>query len=50
MIGGRPDEPIHYPVSEIAAKYGASVAKDTDEPDERRLARRVRARAAAVAA
>ena len=33
MIGARPDEPILYPVSEVAAKYGASVAKETDEPD-----------------
>ena len=34
MIGARPDEPIRYPVSEIAAKYGASVEKETGEPDE----------------
>jgi uncharacterized cupin superfamily protein len=34
MIGGRPDEPILYPVSEVAAKYGASVAKETGNPDE----------------
>ena len=35
MIGARPEvERIHYPVSEAAAKYGASVAKETDEPDE----------------
>jgi uncharacterized cupin superfamily protein len=34
MIGARPDEPILYPVSEVAAKYGASVAKETGEPDE----------------
>ena len=34
MLGARPDEPIRYPVSEVAAKYGASVAKDTDDPDE----------------
>jgi hypothetical protein len=34
MIGARPDEPIRYPVSEVAAKYGASVAKETSEPDE----------------
>lgn len=35
MIGSRPEvERIHYPVSEAAAKYGASVAKETDEPDE----------------
>jgi uncharacterized cupin superfamily protein len=34
MLGARPDEPILYPVSEVAAKYGASVTKETDEPDE----------------
>ena len=35
MIGARPDdETLHYPVSEVAAKYGASVAKETDDPDE----------------
>ena len=34
MIGARPDEPIRYPVSEVAAKYGASAAKETSEPDE----------------
>jgi uncharacterized cupin superfamily protein len=35
MIGLRPeDEALHYPVSELAAKYGASVQKATDDPDE----------------
>jgi uncharacterized cupin superfamily protein len=34
MIGGRPDEPIRYPVSAAARKYGASVAVETHEPDE----------------
>jgi hypothetical protein len=35
MIGARPeDETLHYPVSEVAAKYGASAAKDTYVPDE----------------
>ncbi|MEO5633786.1 cupin domain-containing protein [Gaiella sp.] len=35
MIGARPEvEVLRYPVSEIAAKYGASVAKETSEPDE----------------
>jgi len=35
MIGARPEvEVLRYPVSEIAAKYGASVAKETTEPDE----------------
>ena len=35
MIGLRPDvETLRYPVSEVAAQYGASVATETDEPDE----------------
>ncbi len=35
MIGSRPEvETLHYPVSEIAAKHGASVAHETDQPDE----------------
>jgi len=34
MIGSRPDKDIRYPVSELAAKYGASVAAETNEPDE----------------
>ena len=36
MIGGRPQErrTLHYPVSEIAAKHGASTAKETPNPDE----------------
>src|SRR4249919_633965 len=34
MIGARPDEPIRYPVSEVAAKHAASVAKETGLPDE----------------
>jgi uncharacterized cupin superfamily protein len=34
MIGARPDEPIRYPVSEVAARYGASVAAETEVPDE----------------
>ena len=29
-----PDEPLRYPVSEVAAKYGASVATETGVPDE----------------
>ena len=33
-IGSRPDVGLHYPVSEVAAKYGASVANETDNPDE----------------
>jgi uncharacterized cupin superfamily protein len=34
MIGSRPDKAIRYSVSEVAAKYGASVAVETNEPDE----------------
>ena len=35
MIGARPEvETLRYPVSEVAAKYGASVGKETGDPDE----------------
>jgi hypothetical protein len=34
LIGSRPDVELHYPASEVAANYGASAAKDTDDPDE----------------
>lgn len=34
MIGARPDDPIRYPVSQVAAKYGASVGTETTIPDE----------------
>jgi uncharacterized cupin superfamily protein len=35
MIGLRPEvETLHYPVSEVAAQYGASVATETYDPDE----------------
>jgi hypothetical protein len=35
MIGARPDvETLYYPVSEAAARYGASAVKETYEPDE----------------
>ena len=35
MIGARPEqEALHYPASEVAARHGASVAKETNEPDE----------------
>ena len=35
MIGSRPEvETIRYPVSEVAAKYAASVATETAEPGE----------------
>lgn len=34
MMGARPDEPLHYPVSDVAAKHGASVDEETPNPDE----------------
>ena len=35
MLGARPEiEKLYYPASEVAAKYGASAAKDTEDPDE----------------
>jgi hypothetical protein len=35
MIGARSEaEELHYPVSEVAAKHGASAAKETPNPDE----------------
>lgn len=35
MVGLRPEvETLRYPVSEVAAQYGASAAKETAEPDE----------------
>jgi uncharacterized cupin superfamily protein len=34
LIGARPGEPFRYPVSEVAARYGASVATETSVPDE----------------
>jgi uncharacterized cupin superfamily protein len=34
MIGARPEqETLHYPVDEVAARYGASVAEETFDPD-----------------
>jgi len=33
MIGARPDEPIRYPVSEVAARHDASVGEETDNSD-----------------
>jgi uncharacterized cupin superfamily protein len=34
-VGARHDpELLHYPVSELAARHGASVAKETTDPDE----------------
>jgi len=34
MIGSRRKQQAHYPVSELAAKYDASVASATDDPAE----------------
>ncbi len=34
MLGARPDVDLRYPVSEVAAKYGASAAKETGDPEE----------------
>ena len=35
MIGARPEaEQLHYPVSELAAKHGASAAEETPNPEE----------------
>ena len=35
MIGSRPEgERLRYPVGELAARYGASVAEETEVPDE----------------
>ena len=34
MIGSRRVDGVHYPVSELAAKYDASVTVDTDDPAE----------------
>ena len=34
MIGSRRKNEAHYPVSEVAAKYDASAASETDEPAE----------------
>ena len=35
MIGARPEvEQLHYPASELAARYGASAPNDTTNPDE----------------
>lgn len=33
MLGGRPDDPIRYPVSAEAKRYEASVAVETDDPE-----------------
>ncbi len=33
MIGSRPDQPIHYPRSEVAARHDASVPRATSDPE-----------------
>jgi uncharacterized cupin superfamily protein len=34
MVGARPDDPVHFPVSHVAEQHGASAAKQTNNPDE----------------
>jgi hypothetical protein len=34
MVGGRSSQEIRYPVSELAARHGASVEEDTTDPDQ----------------
>ena len=34
MIGSRRRDEAHYPVNDLAAKYGASVERETSDPDE----------------
>ena len=34
MAGARPDEPLLYPVSELAARYGASAEEETPDPKQ----------------
>ena len=35
MIGARPEiETLRYRASELAAKYGAAAARETEDPDE----------------
>jgi uncharacterized cupin superfamily protein len=34
MIGSRPSDSLHYPVSEAAGGHGASATSATDDPDE----------------
>lgn len=35
MVGARTDdEQLHYPVSELAARYGASVEEETSDPEQ----------------
>jgi hypothetical protein len=34
MVGARLGPQVRYPVSELAARYGASVEKETSDPEE----------------
>jgi uncharacterized cupin superfamily protein len=34
MIGSRREDAAHYPVNDMAAKYGASASQETDDPAE----------------
>jgi uncharacterized cupin superfamily protein len=34
MIGSRREDGLHYTVNETAARYGASVAEETDDPEQ----------------
>ncbi len=34
MIGAHTSPEVHYPVSDIAARYGASVEQDTSDPEQ----------------
>jgi uncharacterized cupin superfamily protein len=34
MIGSRREDAAHYPVNDVAAKYDASVTRETDDPAE----------------
>lgn len=34
MVGARPDQPLRYPVSAVAARHGASVTVETDNGDQ----------------
>lgn len=32
-VGARPDDPLFYPVNDVARKYGAAVGTETDSPE-----------------
>ena len=34
MVGSRSGTGVHYPMSELAARYGASVEEDTSDPNQ----------------